>query len=270
MLKAIQETSDFLKKIHPEAEIAVILGTGLNGFAENLEINYKIPYKEIPNFPVSTVAGHAGNLIYAELNKIKLLVMQGRFHFYEGYSMQQLTFPIRVMKALGVKTVILSNASGGVNPNFNKGDIMIIRDHINFFPEHPLRGKNEDVLGPRFPEMSAVYDEKLSDKAIEIAKSLKIPYREGVYLGVQGPSLETPAEYRMYRAMGADCVGMSTVPEAIVCHHSGMKCIGFSVITNVFSENRKTRDSHEEILKVGAMSEQYLMALVGCLIPVIR
>ena len=268
MLKKICETKDYLRQqVTSNAKTAIVLGTGLNNLADELEIQQGIPYAEIPNFPVSTVKGHAGNLIFGKLEGVELMVMQGRFHFYEGYDMQTLTFPIRVMKAFGIETLILSNASGGVNPNFRIGDIMLIRDHINFFPAHPLRGKNEESLGERFPNMSEVYDRALLQKTLDIAEKEHIPCQTGVYIGVQGPSFETPAEYRMYRSWGADCVGMSTVPEAIVCHHAGMKCLGFSVITNVFSDDCPTTDTHEDVLKAGAMAEKNLTVLIKKLIP---
>lgn len=271
MLKKIYETGDYLLNItHSKARIAIVLGTGLNGLADKLEIQHRIPYSEIPNFPISTVKGHAGNLIFGSLENVNLMVMQGRFHFYEGYDMKTVTFPIRVMKAMGIDTLILSNASGGVNPQFHIGDIMIIRDHINLFPEHPLRGHNEDSLGERFPNMSEVYDKNLLETAANAANQINIDYHTGVYAGVQGPSFETPAEYKMYRLMGADCVGMSTVPEAIVCHHAGMKCLGFSVITNVFNENNPANDTHEDVLKAGVKAEQNLITLIQRIIPQIH
>ena len=245
---------------HPKT--AIVLGTGLNGLAGHLQTHCRIPYTAIPHFPVSTVQGHAGNLLFGTLDGVELMVMQGRFHYYEGYSMQQVTFPIRVMKSLGVENIILSNASGGVNPSFNVGDLMLIRDHINFFPEHPLRGKNEETLGPRFPNMSEVYDREWIEKATHAAENQGIRHHKGIYIGVQGPSLETPAEYRMYRSLGADCVGMSTVPEAIVAHHSGMKCLGISVITNVVRPDTANTDSHEDILKAGKKMEDKMINMV--------
>ncbi|MBO4282006.1 MAG: purine-nucleoside phosphorylase [Bacteroidales bacterium] len=263
MLKKIQEAKQYIEEAaHPQARTAIVLGSGLNGFVHHIQEDCRIPYAAIPHFPVSTVAGHAGNLVFGKLNGQEIMVMQGRFHFYEGYSMQQVTFPIRVMKALGVETVILSNASGGMNPDYRVGDLMLLRDHINFFPEHPLRGKNEDSLGPRFPNMGEVYDPVLLDKAEAAAKAHGLRCHRGVYIGVQGPTLETPAEYQMYRLLGADCVGMSTVPEAIVCRHSGMKCLGLSVITNVFNPLHAATDTHEDILEAGARMEEQLIAVV--------
>ncbi len=270
MSNTIREASEFLfKRTQTHAETAIILGTGLNGLAGHVNTYDSVPYGEIPHFAVSTVQGHAGNLIFGHIGTKEVIVMQGRLHYYEGYSMQQVTFPIRVMKELGVKTLILSNAAGGVNPQFHIGDIMLIRDHINFFPEHPLHGKNDDTLGPRFPNMSEVYDGDLIEKAEQIGRQLGIPYQKGVYAGVQGPSLETPAEYRMYRILGADSVGMSTVPEAIVAHHASMRCMGFSVITNVYSEGQKNQDSHEAILQAGARAEHQLIEWVSGLLPLI-
>ena len=263
MLQQIREACAYIRSCtasHPKT--AIVLGTGLNGLADHIQVQCHIPYAAIPHFPVSTVQGHAGNLLFGRLDRTELMVMQGRFHYYEGYTMQQVTFPLRVMKAMGVETLILSNASGGMNPGFEVGDLMLIRDHINFFPEHPLRGKNEESLGPRFPNMSEVYDKELLEKAADAAGKQRLRCHKGVYIGVQGPSLETPAEYRMYRLLGADCVGMSTVPEAIVAHHGGMKCLGISVITNVFRPDAANTDSHEEILKAGRKSEERLIAMV--------
>lgn len=263
MLQNIQETCNYIRqRVSTNAKTAIVLGTGLNGLADHMDMHHCIPYSDIPHFPVSTVQGHAGNLLFGTINGIELIVMQGRFHYYEGYCMQQVTFPIRVIKALGADTVILSNASGGVNPDFNVGDLMLISDHINFFPEHPLRGKNEESLGPRFPNMGEVYDRLLMEKAADAAKRLGIHCHKGIYIGVQGPSLETPAEYRMYRMLGADCVGMSTVPEAIVAHHSGMRCLGISVITNVFRPDAPNTDTHEDILKAGSKVEKAVISIV--------
>lgn len=263
MLKSIQEAKRYIEQTaRQQVKTAIVLGSGLNGFVHHMEERCSIPYAAIPHFPVSTVAGHAGNLVFGSLNGKGIMAMQGRFHYYEGYSMQQVTFPIRVMKALGVETVILSNASGGVNPDYRIGDLMLLRDHINFFPEHPLHGKNEDSLGPRFPNMGEVYDAALLDKAEAAAKAHGLRYHRGVYIGVQGPSLETPAEYRMYRMFGADSVGMSTVPEAIVCRHAGMKCLGISVITNVFNPQQPNTDTHEDILAAGSRMEEQLIAVV--------
>ena len=225
---------------------AIILGTGLGQLASEITDKIEIPYTEIPNFPVSTVEGHSGKLIFGKLGGIDIMAMQGRFHFYEGYSMKEVTFPVRVMYELGIKTLFVSNAAGGMNPHFKIGDLMIITDHINFFPEHPLRGKNFPT-GPRFPDMHETYDKKLIQLAANIAFEKKIRITYGVYLGLQGPTFETPAEYKMYHLMGADAVGMSTVPEVIVAHHCGIRTFGVSVITDLGGFDNPVEVSHEEV-----------------------
>ncbi len=225
---------------------AIILGTGLGQLASEITDKIEIPYTEIPNFPVSTVEGHSGKLIFGKLGGIDIMAMQGRFHFYEGYSMKEVTFPVRVMYELGIKTLFVSNAAGGMNPQFKIGDLMIITDHINFFPEHPLRGKNFPT-GPRFPDMHETYDKKLIQLAADIAFEKKIRITYGVYLGLQGPTFETPAEYKMYHLMGADAVGMSTVPEVIVAHHCGIRTFGVSVITDLGGFDNPVEVSHEEV-----------------------
>ena len=248
LLDMIKETSEFIKcRVNNKLpKTAIILGTGLGAVVEHINIEVEIPYGEIPNFPVSTVQGHKGRLIFGTLGNKYIMAMQGRFHYYEGYSMQQVTFPIRVMKAIGIKTVFVSNASGGMNPNFKVGDLMIITDHINFFPEHPLRGKNFPT-GPRFPDMHETYDHQLIKQADEIAQEKGIKVQHGVYVGVQGPTFETPAEYKMYRILGGDAVGMSTVPEVIVAHHCGIKTFGISVITDLGGFDDPVEVSHEEV-----------------------
>ncbi len=228
--------------------IGVVLGSGLGDFAKNMEIECEIPYGEIPNFPISTVKGHKGALILGKVAGKEVVCMQGRFHYYEGYSMQEVTFPIRVMKALGVSLLIVTNASGGVNETFNVGDIMLIKDHINLLP-NPLIGKNDERLGTRFPSMSSIYDRDLIEKAKKAATELGIGIREGVYVGTTGPSFETPAEYKYFRTIGADTVGMSTVPEVIVASHAQMKVFGMSVISNVFREQTVSECTHEEVLE---------------------
>jgi len=225
---------------------AIILGTGLGQLASEITDKIEIPYTEIPNFPVSTVEGHSGKLIFGKLGGIDIMAMQGRFHFYEGYSMKEVTFPVRVMYELGIKTLFVSNAAGGMNPHFKIGDLMIITDHINFFPEHPLHGKNFPT-GPRFPDMHETYDKKLIQLAADIAFEKKIRITYGVYLGLQGPTFETPAEYKMYHLMGADAVGMSTVPEVIVAHHCGIRTFGVSVITDLGGFDNPVEVSHEEV-----------------------
>ena len=249
MLQRIQETADFLKsKITSAPQTAIILGTGLGSLVNEITDKYEIEYKDIPNFPLSTVEGHSGKLIFGKLGEKEIMAMQGRFHFYEGYSMKEVTFPVRVMRELGIKTLFVSNAAGGMNPNFVIGDLMIINDHINLFPEHPLRGKNIPY-GDRFPDMSAAYDKELIAKAKEVAKEKEIRVVEGVYLGTQGPTFETPAEYRMFHRMGGDAVGMSTVPEVIVARHCGIKVFGISVITDLGLEGIVIECSHEEVQK---------------------
>ena len=220
-LELISETAAYItEKVGEMPKTAIILGTGLGELVKHIDIKVAIPYSEIPNFPVSTVEGHSGRLIFGNLGSKYIMAMQGRFHFYEGYSMKEATFPVRVMNKLGVKTLFVSNAAGGMNPEFRIGDLMIINDHINLFPEHPLRGKNYNELGPRFPSMDEPYSHRLIKKAKEIAAEKNIRLMEGVYVGTQGPTFETPAEYRYFSRIGGDAVGMSTVPEVIVAHLS--------------------------------------------------
>ena len=249
MLQKIQETAEFLRgKMTTTPETAIILGTGLGSLVNEITDKYEIEYNDIPNFPLSTVEGHSGKLIFGKLGNKEIMAMQGRFHFYEGYSMKEVTFPVRVMRELGIKTLFVSNAAGGMNPDFIIGDLMIINDHINFFPEHPLRGKNIPY-GDRFPDMSAAYDKSLIAMAKEIAAEKGIRIVEGVYLGTQGPTFETPAEYRMFHRMGGDAVGMSTVPEVIVARHCGIRVFGISVITDLGVEGIVVECSHEEVQK---------------------
>lgn len=259
----IQETSEFLKsktKVIPQ--IGIILGTGLGGLVKEIEIMDTIPYETIPNFPVSTVESHAGKLIFGKLSGKPVMAMQGRFHFYEGYNMQQVTFPVRVMKALGVRTLIVSNACGGVNPAHRAGDIMLISDHINLMGGHPLIGKNDETLGPRFPDMYNLYDQELLSLAESVALEEKIKVQKGVYLGLTGPTLETGAEYRMIRILGADVVGMSTVPEVIVARHSGLKVLGFSIITDMGFPEAMKPVSIEEVIHVAGTAEVKFVRLV--------
>jgi purine-nucleoside phosphorylase len=225
---------------------AIVLGTGLGQLASEISDTYEFAYQDIPNFPISTVEGHSGKLIFGKLGGVDVMAMQGRFHFYEGYSMKEVTFPVRVMYELGIKTLFVSNAAGGMNPSFKIGDLMIITDHINFFPEHPLRGKNFPT-GPRFPDMHETYDQQMVRQADEIAREKGIKVQHGVYVGVQGPTFETPAEYKMYHILGGDAVGMSTVPEVIVAHHCGIKTFGISVITDLGGFDDPVEVSHEEV-----------------------
>ena len=248
--KAIQEaTNNF------QPEVGIILGTGLGGFVDSIDVEYRLEYKDIPNMPVSTVEGHKGCLIFGKVAGHNVVAMQGRFHYYEGYAMQQVTFPVRVMKELGITTLFVSNAAGGMNPEFKIGDLMIINDHINLFPEHPLRGKNFDELGPRFPDMSEPYSWELIADAKKVAAENGIRLVEGVYVGTQGPTFETPAEYRYFHRIGGDAVGMSTVPEVIVARHSGIRCFGMSVITDLGVEGIVEKVSHEEVQKAAAAAE---------------
>jgi purine-nucleoside phosphorylase len=263
MYERIKETAKFLKELGIRSpEIGVILGTGLGGVAKTIEVEKKIPYHDIPNFPVSTVSGHTGALIYGTLSGRKVVAMQGRFHFYEGWAMDEVTFPVRVMKLLGVEKLMVSNASGGVNPDFEVGDIMIIRDHINFMPEHPLRGENDSRFGPRFVDMHEPYNLEMIQIMKEVAQEQNIPVREGVYLALQGPTFETPAEYRMVKLVGADTVGMSTVPEVIVAKHMDMKCFGLSVITDLGIEGKIEPVSHEAVQQAAKASEEKINRLV--------
>ena len=267
MLEKIKATANFInERIKAKPETGIILGTGLGGLVNDIEIIDSIPYNEIPNFPVSTVDGHAGRLIYGKLGNKEVLAMQGRFHYYEGYTMKEVTFPVRVMKYTGVNQLFVSNASGGLNPEWRVGDIVIITDHINFFPEHPLHGKNEKELGQRFPDMSKVYDERLRNKAKLIALEHNIPVKEGIYIGVQGPTFETPAEYRMFRILGADVIGMSTVPEVIVARHSGLKVFGISIITDSGVPGEIVEISHEEVQQVAMKAEPKMTAIMKKLI----
>ena len=263
MWEKVQETVAFLKNkgVHG-ADYGIILGTGLGNLASEITVDISIPYGEIPNFPVSTVPGHSGELILGEISGCKVLAMRGRFHFYEGWAMEQTVFPVRVMKFLGIENLIVSNASGGVNPKFKVGDIMIITDHINFMPVHPLHGLNDDRFGPRFVDMHEPYSHKLIDKMSNVAKKLGIEVHKGVYLALQGPTFETPAEYRMVKLVGADTVGMSTVPEVIVAKHMGMHCFGVSVITDLGIEGEVHAVSHEEVQEVARKSERKLTKLV--------
>ena len=259
MYAKIQETAQWLKeRISTQPKTAIILGTGLGRLAEEIKVKARISYNDIPHMPVSTIEGHSGCLIVGELGGKDILAMQGRFHYYEGYSMKEVTFPIRVMHELGIKTLVVSNAGGGMNPDFEIGDLMIITDHINFFPEHPLHGPNFPT-GPRFPDMSEAYDKGLIALADRIAQEKGIKVQHGVYLGTQGPTFETPAEYRMFHILGADSVGMSTVPEVIVANHCGMKVFGMSIITDLGVEGKIVEVSHEEVQKA-ANAVQPLMA----------
>lgn len=267
MLEKIKATANFIKeRINASPEIGIILGTGLGGLVNEIEIIDSIPYNEIPNFPVSTVEGHAGRLIYGRLGNKEVLAMQGRFHYYEGYSMAEVTFPVRVLKFVGITHLFVSNASGGLNPDFGVGDIMVITDHINFFPEHPLHGKNINELGPRFPDMSRCYNKRLQNRAKLIALEHNLNIKEGIYVGVSGPTFETPAEYKMFRILGADVVGMSTVPEVIVARHMDLKVFGVSIITDSGVPGEIVEISHEEVQEVAMKAEPKMTLLMKKLI----
>jgi len=266
MLGKIQETASFLKsRMHTQPETAIILGTGLGSLVNEIEDKYEICYETIPNFPVSTVEGHSGKLIFGKLGNKDIMAMQGRFHFYEGYTMPEVTFPVRVMRELGIKTLFVSNAAGGMHPDFEIGDLMIITDHINFFPEHPLHGKNIPY-GPRFPDMSEAYNRELIRKADEIAEEKGIKVQHGIYIGTQGPTYETPAEYKMFRILGADAVGMSTVPEVIVANHCGIRVFGISVITDLGVEGKIVEVTHEEVQRAADQAQPLMTTIMRELI----
>jgi len=250
------------KKSRIEPEIAIILGTGLGGLAKEIETDAVLPYNEIPGFAISTVEFHKGRLILGKLSGKNVVAMEGRFHFYEGFSMQEITFPVRVMKKLGASTLLVSNAAGGLNPLFEKGDIMIMKDHINLLGDNPLIGKNEESLGPRFPDMSEPYNRKLIELTEKIAVEEKIQHRQGVYVAWSGPCLETAAEYRFLKLIGADVVGMSTVPENIVAVHMGMKVLGLSIVTDLCDPDNLTPINIEEIIRIANQTEPKLALLM--------
>ena len=262
MYEIIKETAEWLRNRMPNAPTtAIVLGTGLGQLAQRIERLLSIPYAEIPNFPVSTVEGHAGELIFGRLGGVDVMAMEGRFHYYEGYTMQQVTFPIRVMYELGIKTLFVSNAAGGTNPDFQIGDLMIITDQINFMPENPLHGKNIPT-GPRFPDMSEAYSRELIAKADEIAAKHGIKVQHGVYLATQGPTYETPSEYRMFARWGADAVGMSTVPEVIVANHCGIKVFGMSIITDLGGTAVPVKVTHEEVQRAAEAVQPFMATIM--------
>ena len=266
MLQTIKESATFLKeRTNYKPQVGIILGTGLGGLVAEIEIEHSISYKDIPHFPVSTVEGHSGRLIFGNLGGKQVVAMQGRFHFYEGYSMEKVTFPVRVMKFLGIKHLIVSNASGGVNPDYEVGDLMILGDHINLIP-NPLIGSNIDELGPRFPDMSESYCKNLIAKAENIAKANKIPVQKGVYVALTGPTLETPSEYKYMRIIGGDTVGMSTAPEVIVARHMDIPCFAMSVITDLGVPGKIQKVSHSEIQKIAEIAEPKLTLIIKELI----
>jgi len=267
MLEKFQESVKYIKsKTNVEPTIGIILGTGLGGLVKEIQVIDEISYQDIPNFPVSTVESHSGKLIFGILGGKKVVAMQGRFHYYEGYDMQQVTFPVRVMKLLGVERLFVSNASGGVNPDFAVGEIMILNDHINLFPSHPLVGKNIDELGPRFPDMSEPYDLEMIALAQKIAQELDIKVSTGTYAGLTGPTLETPAEYVYVRNIGADAVGMSTVPEVIVARHMEIPTFAISIITDLGVPGKIKKVSVADVIEVANRQEPKMTAIMSKLI----
>jgi purine-nucleoside phosphorylase len=256
MLEKINRTVSYInQQINFKPDFGIVLGSGLGGLVNEISVEYAIDYATIPDFPVSTVKGHAGTLIFGMLGGKKVMAFQGRFHYYEGYTMKEVTFPVRVMKALGVKRLILSNASGGMNPDYQVGDLVIINDHINLMPDNPLIGKNDEQLGPRFPDMSEPYNKEMIVLAKKIADKKNIRTHIGVYVGLTGPCFETPAEYRYLRAIGADIVGMSTIPEVIAARHGDMPCFAISIVTDLGGFDNVQKITLEEVLEVATASE---------------
>jgi len=267
LFNRIEQTAEYIRtKVRASPKVGIILGSGLGDLANIIKKTEVISYSDIPNFPVATVKGHGGELIFGRIGQTEVMLMSGRFHYYEGYSMDKITFPIRVMKALGAETLVLSNAAGGMNRDFKIGDLMIITDHINLFPEHPLRGPNDDRLGTRFPDMSRPYDHKLIERAKEIASARGVEVKTGVYVGLQGPTFETPAEYRWLHVIGGDAVGMSTVPEVIVACHAGMKVFALSVITDIGISDVPVVITHEEVLEAANAAAPKMAGIVEALV----
>ncbi len=264
--KKLNEATDYIKgQIKFEPKIGIILGTGLGSLVDGIDMVGTVDYDKIPHFPVSTVESHAGRLLFGNLCGKPVVCMQGRFHFYEGYTMKQIAFPVRVLKKLGMESLIVSNAAGGLNPNFKPGDIMLIKDHINYFPHNPLIGDNDDSWGDRFPDMYEVYNCQYQQIAKEVAMQQRLRLQEGVYLGLTGPCLETSAEYRMFRTMGADAVGMSTVPEVITAHHQKNRILGFSIITDMGLADNMHPCSLEDVIGTASRTEPKLRDLIaGC------
>lgn len=267
MLQKIKDAHEYIQsRTNVKPTVGIILGTGLGGLVKEIEIIDEIEYKDIPHFPLSTVQSHSGKLIFGNLGGKQVVAMQGRFHFYEGYTMQEVTFPVRVMKFLGIERLFVSNASGGVNPDFEIGEIMILDDHINLFPAHPLIGKNIDELGPRFPDMSKTYDKGMIQLAKEIANEKNIKVSTGVYAGLTGPTLETPAEYKYVRVIGADTVGMSTVPEVIIARHMDIPCFAISIITDLGVPGMIQEVSVEDVIAVANATEPSMTIIMRELI----
>jgi purine-nucleoside phosphorylase len=267
LVEQLNETVSYIKsKYNKQPDIGVVLGSGLGNFIDEIEVDAEINYTDLPHFPVSTVKGHSGKLILGKLHEKNIVVMSGRFHFYEGYTVQQVVYPIRVIKMLGVKTLLVSNAAGGVNTSFKVGDLMIINDHISLFTVNPLSGKNEDELGIRFPDMSEPYNKELINKAKSIAKNLSYDIKEGVYCGVTGPSFETRAEYKLIKTVGGDAVGMSTIQEVIAAVHAGMKIFAMSIISNMGIRDEDNEVTHEEVLNAAGAAEPKMTAIFKQLI----
>jgi len=261
-MQKFNEAVSYLKTAYPHIpEVGIVLGSGLGNFSDEVEVEKEISYDQVPHFPVSTVEGHKGKLIFGNLSGKKVVCMAGRFHFYEGYDAEQVVFPIRVMKLLGIKALLLSNAAGGVNPDFKVGDLMIITDHVSFFTSNPLIGKNISEFGTRFPDMSEPYKKELIQKAKAIAKRLGIVLREGVYYGVTGPTFETRAEYKLVHALGGDAVGMSTVQECIAANHMGLPVFAMSVITDIGIREDENKITHEEVLQAAKAAEPHFAAM---------
>jgi len=261
--KQVEQTTEFIRtRTKAQPKIGIILGTGLGALVDDIDIEVSIPYRDIPNFPISTVEFHAGKLIFGKLGDKSIVAMQGRFHYYEGYSMKQITFPVRVMKFLGVESLLVSNACGGINAEMNPGTVMLISDHINLLGDNPLIGENDDSMGPRFPDMSEPYSRELIQLAEQVAAEEKIDVKKGVYAAMTGPSLETAAEYKFLRTIGADVVGMSTIPEDIVAVHSGMSVLGFSVITDACIPEELKPANIPEIISVAKEAEPKLTTLI--------
>jgi len=262
LFEKLQEATDFLKPYNAaKAKVGVVLGSGLGNFVQELKVEHEIPYDQIPHFPVSTVEGHHGKLIFGSIAGRSIIAMSGRFHYYEGYSPEEVVFPIRAMKFLGIETILISNAAGGVNRSFRVGDLMIIVDHISLAVINPLLGRNDDRLGPRFPDMSEPYNKEIIHKARKIADRMSIDVKEGVYFGVTGPTFETRSEYKMIHILGGDAVGMSTVQEVIIANHSGMNVFAMSVITDIGIREEENKITHEEVLQAASEAEPKFSAI---------
>jgi purine-nucleoside phosphorylase len=262
IIAQLRETTAYIQNLYPHTpQAGIVLGSGLGNFAGEINVEKEIPYSDIPHFPVSTVEGHSGKLIFGELGGKKIVAMAGRFHFYEGYTPEQVTYPIRVLKFLGIQALLLSNAAGGVNTGFKVGDLMLITDHISLAIVNPLLGKNHEDLGPRFPDMSEPYSKALQQKTKTIAASLDIPLQQGVYFGVTGPTFETRAEYKMIHLLGGDAVGMSTVQEVIIAVHMGLPVVALSIITDLGIREEDNIITHQEVLEAAAAAEPKLSAI---------